>query len=469
MQSFNSSCGSQVLLTSVSWTIGAGQTARLRAIVGGVTPLTPLPRGTVTFREGATVLGTSDVDANGVAMLDHAGFAIGNHTLTADFSGNAWLGSAQSNSFVQRVFAWSTSTTMTICASTHGEPFQSTVVPHDDLNNQNTAGWCYLTVDGVTEPYKRNTNFPITLTLNAGPHTMSAEFLGGYVPPSTSPTYSFTTAKHAVYVAKTGDTTKRAGTAHSIQITVTATTAPVPTGTVDFFCDTMSLGSVALSGGVASLTTTIPRGSYDCRAIYTGDANYLNGSNAFTLNALADAPLAIDARALATSSLAIDAVFPDNASSLTMYRRVHGTEAWSVVTSWTQFWQRDDGPLTRGVLYDYRLDAVVSGNTISSNIDSALLFNDPILAVGNTVKRIHFTELRDAINALRASAGLAPFAFDSTFSLPIVRAAHLIEMRDAVAEARQTLGMAPMTFLEPAPAGVTIKRVHLDELRNAVD
>ena len=113
----------------------------------------------------------------------------------------------------------------------------------------------------------------MTLTLSAGPHSISAEFLGdGDQPPSTSPTYNFTTAKHAVSFVKSGDTTVRQGTAHSIQIAVSATTSPTPTGTVELLRGTTSIGSTTLVNGVASFITTLPRGSYEYTAVYSGDA-----------------------------------------------------------------------------------------------------------------------------------------------------------------------------------------------------
>ena len=167
---------------------------------------------------------------------------------------------------------------------------------------------------------------------------------------------------------------------------------------------------------------------------------------------------------------AIPAVIPGGTTSPTMLRRVHGTETWAVVPSWTTASPLDTGTFTRGVLYDYRLDVTITGGgTQQSNIDSALLFTDPTLTVGSTaVKLAHFTELRDSINALRTMAGLPAFAFDGTFGAgATIRASHLTAMRTAVSEARTMLGMLSPAFTDGSPAGVNIKKTHIAELRDA--
>jgi hypothetical protein len=122
---------------------------------------------------------------------------------------------------------------------------------------------------------------------------------------------------------------------------------------------------------------------------------------------------------------------------------------------------------TRGVLYDYRLTVIASGVTQTSNVDSAMLFTDDPVTSGTTaVKRTHFDELRMAINAQRAVAGLAPFNFDATYSGTLIRASHLASMRTALTEARHALGMAAPVFTDSASASTPIRAAHIRELRD---
>lgn len=186
---------------------------------------------------------------------------------------------------------------------------------------------------------------------------------------------------------------------------------------------------------------------------------------------MANSPVAIDARTNG-SNVFIPAIVPQGTTSTTnMYRRVHGTAPWSIVPSWSLGSPFDNGPFTYGVVYDYRLDATVSGNLQQSNIDTAVVYTDPTVDAGVTqIKLAHFTELRDAINALRATASLLPFAFDGTFgSGASIRASHLSAMRTAVSEARAVLGMAAPSFIDASPSGASVKRAHITELRDSAN
>ena len=45
--------------------------------------------GTITFRDGAVVLGTGTVNASGIAILTTSSLTIGSHTITASYGGNS--------------------------------------------------------------------------------------------------------------------------------------------------------------------------------------------------------------------------------------------------------------------------------------------------------------------------------------------------------------------------------------------
>ena len=204
--------------------------------------------------------------------------------------------------------------------------------------------------------------------------------------------------------------------------------------------------------------------------MYAGDANYLSGSTSFTLTVMPNSPGTIDARASGLTVF-VPALVPQGTTATTMYRRVHGTVPWSAVASWSTGSPFDNGPFTYGVVYDYRLDATVSAQIQQSNIDTAVIYTDPTLDAGVTpIKLAHFTELRDAINALRATASLPPFAFDGTFGASaVIRESHISALRTAATEARAVLGMAAPAFTDASPAGANVKRVHITELRDAAD
>lgn len=129
-----------------------------------------------------------------------------------------------------------------------------------------------------------------------------------------------------------------------------------------------------------------------------------------------------------------------------------------------------DVSVTPGITYLYRVRAVSAASELSgfSNTDAAttIAFTDSSPSI---VKAVHFTELRTAVNAMRASASLAPLAADPTVGVgQIVRASHLTALRTGLDQARSVIGMPAIGYTDPAlTTGVTrIKAAHVTELRN---
>ena len=83
---------------------GAGQTATLTATVTSSTP--GVPTGTVTFREGGTVLGTAPL-VNAVAALGVSTLPVGSHHIVASYSSDAAFRASDSSPLTQVVQATS--------------------------------------------------------------------------------------------------------------------------------------------------------------------------------------------------------------------------------------------------------------------------------------------------------------------------------------------------------------------------
>src|SRR5439155_1124710 len=99
---FNLPLATQTVLDSSPNPSAYGQPVTFTATVTAGSPAT---QGTVIFREGATVLaGPLALDASGHASFATSSLAVGNHTITADYSG-ATLSAPSSGSVVQTVLA----------------------------------------------------------------------------------------------------------------------------------------------------------------------------------------------------------------------------------------------------------------------------------------------------------------------------------------------------------------------------
>src|SRR5256712_184716 len=82
-------------LTSTPNPSTTGQAVTLTATVTAVAPPTGVPTGTVTFSDGATVLGTATL-VNGSASISISTLAAGSHPLTAVYSGSATFAASTS-------------------------------------------------------------------------------------------------------------------------------------------------------------------------------------------------------------------------------------------------------------------------------------------------------------------------------------------------------------------------------------
>ena len=101
-------------------------------------------------------------------------------------------------------------------------------------------------------------------------------------------------------------------------------------------------------------------------------------------------------------------------------------------------------------------------------------FTDHPLVRGVTpIRAVHFRELRERIDGLRAAAGLARFGWTDpviTAGVTPVKLVHLLEMRVALGEAYAETGRAAPRWTDTAPTGgaTPIRAAHLMELRAAV-
>jgi len=101
-------------------------------------------------------------------------------------------------------------------------------------------------------------------------------------------------------------------------------------------------------------------------------------------------------------------------------------------------------------------------------------FTDHPLVGGVTpIKAVHFRELRERIDALRAAAGLARFGWTDpviTAGVTPVKLVHLLELRSALGAAYAAADRAAPRWTDTAPTGgaTPIRAAHLMELRAAV-
>jgi hypothetical protein len=237
--------------------------------------------------------------------------------------------------------------------------------------------------------------------------------------------------------------------------TLTASPQPqaVPGTTVALLLDPPG---AMLSNQAASVVETVANGSLALS----------NGS--ITIDGAIAAPSTVTATASGTALVNVTWSAVAGAEYYEVWRSVDGS-AFAPVASPTAP-PYADSEVVAGKAYLYRIRAVTGGGAQSplSNPDVAttIVFTSDPLNAGATIRLAHITQLRFAVNALRASASLAPLAADPTIAAgAVVRAAHITALRTGLNQARDAAGLPAIAF----DATLTIIRsAHVTTLRNGV-
>lgn len=263
----------------------SGQTVTLSADVAPSSGSAPVT-GSVTFKDGATVLGTVGLDGSGNASLDVSAFAVGNHSITAAYSGDDVYEPSVSAPDALTVARASSDLGLVSAddSTVSGEAVNLTadiaaVAPGAGV----PTGAVQLLVDGspVGDPVELSGGVAVLdplSSLGAGDHTLAVSYPGdaNFLPSTASLTQHVTRADTASVVTVTPSPS-----AEEQPTTITATVAAVapgsgsPTGTVVFTANGDVIGAAPLSGGQASIEIeTLTPGAYVIGASYAGDTDY---------------------------------------------------------------------------------------------------------------------------------------------------------------------------------------------------
>lgn len=241
-------------------------------------------------------------------------------------------------------------------------------------------------------------------------------------------------------------------------------------------------GSTSISiGGVAatsvsvidSFTLTAVTGAH---AVGTVDVTATNGGSPSTLAggftyvaANLAAPTGVVATASSTSNVNIVWNSVAGAVMYEVYRRAAGggfTLAGSTAAT-----NLADGGRTANTAYLYVVRAI--GAAAETSPDSAadlatttIYTNDPAVAGTTSVAAAHITQLRTAVDAVRALAGLGGGSYPQTVNAGVViTALHMTELRAALTLARSTLGLGAITYTFTPASGALIRAADINELR----
>src|SRR5262249_48167939 len=266
-----------------------GQTVTLSATVSPVSPATGVPTGTVTFSDGATTLAVVTL-VNGSASLSISTLGIGDHPITAAYSGSASFLASTSPTVTQTVNAPTTTSLtsgpnpsvtgqMVTLTATVSPVAPAVGVPTGSVNFMDGA-----TSLGVVTLVNGSASLNVS-SLAVGSHSLTAVYSGGgFFITSTSSAVAQAVNQRSTSTALTA--TPNPSTLGQV-VTISATVSPVSpaagvaTGTVTFNDGGTTLGVVTLVNGSASLTiSTLAVGNHSLIAAYSGDAGFAGSTSA---------------------------------------------------------------------------------------------------------------------------------------------------------------------------------------------
>src|SRR5467141_854501 len=244
------------------------------------------PTGTVTFNDGATVLGPGTL-SGGTATLTTSGLGAGVHSITAIYGGDASFASSTSPVLMQTVnkAASSTSVVSSNSASNRGAAVTFTATVTSSATGTPTGTVTFQ--DGATAlgtgTLSGGTATFTTSVLGAGAHSITAIYGGdASFTISTSPilTQTINSTATSSSVVASSNNPSMIGTAVTLTATVTSPVTGPLTGTVSFQDGASALGTGTLSGGTATFTTSgLTAGTHSITAIYGGDPNFAGSTS----------------------------------------------------------------------------------------------------------------------------------------------------------------------------------------------
>ena len=242
------------------------------------------PSGTVTFTDSTTGLtvGTASL-SGGQAVASTSTLASGSHTIIATYGGTSNYGASVSP----------TGAAVSISAATTTLALSALPSPATALGNSvltavilpsggpTPTGTVTFTDNGNPvsgSPAAVNASGQASVTdsgLAVGTHSLAASYTGSgsAAGGSSTGTASLTVGQSTSTTVVTSSANPQTTPSNSITFTATVTGAGTPTGSVIFKDGTLTLATVPLASGVATLSRTLNTAAHAISATYSGDAN----------------------------------------------------------------------------------------------------------------------------------------------------------------------------------------------------
>ena len=384
------------------------------------------PTGTVVFRDGLAVLGSSSL-TSGKATYTTSGLPAGSHSITASYNGDSNNDPSVSNVVVQVVNS-KNKATVNLSSNNNPSVYGQSVTFTATLSPSAATGTVQFQIDG--------TNFggPVTLSgskavsgstssLSIGSHNITAVYSG-------DSTYGGSTASLVQKVlcktvcnwpSKPNPCNWGQTCIFNIQIGCQSPGTGNPTGTVTLYDGSNSLGNCSLSNGSASFSIgNLAVGSHNISFTYSGDDNDSGSTSAVvtqTVNPVSTSTL-----------LSISPITSTSGQSVTFNASVTPNTATGTVTFKDGTKSLGTGTLSGGsasfstntlAVGSHSITAVYAGDTNDSGSTSSAVTETVVAKPTITTTSLpNGTKNSNYSQTLSVSGGSAPFTWSVTGSFP---------------------------------------------------
>jgi hypothetical protein len=266
-----------------------GQAVTFSATVTPSASGAPDATGTVTFKDGETTLGTATL-SGGSASLSRSDLTVGSHSITASHEGDSNYFPSVSDALTQTIDQAATAAMVASSSnpSVLGQTvtFSATVSAVAPGAGTPTGGVTFLdgaAALGSATLVDGGASLTIS-TLGVGDHSITVVYDGDgdFLGSGSDPSIQSVGPAATTTVVASSDSSSVLGQPVTLTATVAgASTLASPMGNVTFFDGATALGSTALAGDSASLTTTtLAVGAHSITAVYAGDANFVGSTSA---------------------------------------------------------------------------------------------------------------------------------------------------------------------------------------------
>ena len=310
-----------------------GQSVTLTADVQAANPTDGTPTGGVDFVDATTGadLGTAPLSV-GVAQLTTTALVAGTDEITARYLGHSTFAFSLAT-LTETVAPVALTITANNQAKVYGQANPSLTVSYSGFVNGDNAA-------SLTTPPTVTTTATTLSSVGSYPITAAGAADANYTISYVAGTMTINQDGSTVIASATGGPFGQAVTLNAT-VTANAPGSGTPTGSVDFFDTTTSddLGSVTLSGGHASLTTTVlSPGSHSIEVTYSGDGNFSSSSASVGTIAIKPSIVVLDPSAGGALSLSGNAriyigggVYVDSSSSSAVSASGNGSVTASAI------------------------------------------------------------------------------------------------------------------------------------------